>query len=386
MAFETGETLTIPSPIDVHVHLREPGGEHKETIASGTYAALIGGYQAVFDMPNNPGQPTVNADRLIQKNLIASHFARTDIGFYVGVDFENPNFDELNRMFALGAAGLKLYMGHTTGNTGEHDLEIARPAIDPWILHTRVVGYKKPILLHAREGVGEETADYIASKGNPVHWCHVSTETEAEACKKLTKKYPDLFTAGVTPHHFTMTSVDADFKYGWNGGRMMPPLANEADHEKLVRYFNEGYIQILETDHAPHTHEEKLKAESENPEGHDDVGCSTCFGVSGIEFVLPIMMALVQRKITSLERLVDATHYQPIRMLGLNPAEIARSKTLLNIGPRVLTEADRAGQSSNHPYVGWTAWAEVLGFEVDDQQRSIENKPKEDVKILTGRR
>lgn len=362
MRFAAGEQIEIPSPIDVHTHLREPGGEHKETIASGTLAALYGGYQAVFDMPNNPGVPTWSTVRLLEKEDIAVTTSNTDIGFYAGVDLENPDIDQL-RHLACRAAGLKLYMGHTTGNTKEHDLDVARPAIDTWIEAARLVGRVTPILLHAREEVGLETATYIAEKHFPVHWCHVSTASEVDHVGTLNKRYTPYFTAGVTPHHLLMTSRDTT-KYGWNGGRMMPPLGDHVDADKLLWAFNREDLHILETDHAPHTKEEKLKAEGENPNGDDDPDCTTCFGISGIEHVLPVMTSLVQRDDIEMERLVDSLYYQPARMLRLQ-TDPSRSVTTIEVNPRVIAENDRRSKSSNNPYVGWTAWGKVLGVEVD---------------------
>ncbi len=358
MSLEVGETIFIHSPIDVHTHLREPGGEDKETIASGTEAALAGGYQAVFDMPNNPGgNQTWTEDRLDEKYRIGNRSSNTRIGFYAGVDLDNPAIDEFPGM-VLKAAGLKIYMGHTTGNVKEHDLEVARPAIDAWMDAVGELPGNPPILLHAREGVGEETARYVASREYPVHWCHVSTGSEVTSVRALSKDFPDNFTAGVTPHHLTMTQRDADLKYGWNGARMMPPLGSEVDGESLIDAFNEGVIHILETDHAPHTAEDKLNAEINNPEGRDEPDCTTCFGISGIEFVLPVMMSLVKRGVITLERLEDSLYYQPARMLQLDTSQ-DNSLTGLRIGPRTLTEDDVVGKSRNNPYVGWTGWAKV---------------------------
>jgi dihydroorotase len=229
MAFEAGETIRIPSPIDVHAHLREPGGTDKETVATGTYAALAGGYQAIFDMPNNPGgMQTWSEERLDEKYQIAEQSANINIGFYAGVDLASPNIDEIPRMIGK-TAGLKLYFGHTTGTTEEYVLDHARDTIDEWVKHGILNALNPsspsaypPILLHAREGVGEEVARYIARKNYPVHWCHVSTASEANMAEDLRESFGKNFTAGVTPHHLTMTDRDADLKYGWVGGRMMP--------------------------------------------------------------------------------------------------------------------------------------------------------------------
>lgn len=357
MSLEAGQRVKIPSPIDIHAHLREPGGTKKETIASGTRAACLGGYQAVFDMPNNHDRPTHNFHRLREKEDIARRTARTDIGFYAGVNLETPDMGGLEAMTGR-AAGLKLYLGHTTGNIQEFGLDEARPVINRWVEWTQSERHRPPILLHAREGVGAEVADYIAELGHPVHWCHVSTASEVEACRKLRQKHEQLFTAGVTPHHLTMTDRDADFKYGWPGGRMMPPLGSEADGDALLNAFNAGWLQILETDHAPHTDKEKLKAETKNPTGEDHPDCTTCFGISGIEFVIPIMFSLVSRRKIKMDRLVDALFDQPAQLLSLDTQNNA-NQTTVRVGPYVIGEKDRVGKSNNHPYVGWTAWGRI---------------------------
>ncbi len=358
MSLRVGQELKIPSPIDIHAHLRQPGGTDKETIASGTYAALRGGYQAVFDMPNNPGGcQTWTRRRLDEKYRIGRQTARTDIGFYAGIDLADPNLDQIPLMISR-AAGLKLYFGHTTGNTKEFGLDQARKAIDQWLYYGQRQPAPPPILIHAREEVGAEVADYVAGQGYPVHWCHVSTTTEVLASQRLRQIYGQLFSAGVTPHHLTMTARDADLKYGWPGGRMMPPLGNEVDGEALLAAIDKEQIQIIETDHAPHTAKDKLAAERDNPTGDDSPDCNTCFGVSGIEFVLPVMISLVQRRQIRIDRLLDALYTQPARLLSLK-TEPNTNSTTIKVEPYVIGEDDLAGQSRNHPYVGWTAWGRV---------------------------
>lgn len=391
MRFSNGELINIPSPIDVHTHLREPGGEDKETIASGTLAALAGGYQAVFDMPNNPNHnETWSEDRLDQKIAIAEASAHTNIGFYAGVNFADTAFHQFPGMVRK-AAGLKLYMDHTTGNKERRGLEAVQPVIDEWIAQARLSGSTPPVLLHAREEIGAKTAAYVAQQEYPVHWCHISTETETHSAALLTAKYPEFYTGGVTPHHLTMTSRNADFQQGWNGARMQPPLGSEVDADALLAAYNKGDLQILETDHAPHTVSDKLRAEAENPEGSTEVGCTTCFGVGGIEFVLPVMMSLVQRRKISLERLVDSLHTQPIKMLGLKLGRDAvANMTTLRIRPYTIHPEEVVSKSSNTPYIGWTAWAEIVkvtrnGRHIEDfiEGSSEDHGP---VKILrTGR-
>ncbi len=375
-----GTKITIPSPIDVHTHLREPGGEAQETIFSGTSAALVGGYQAVFDMPNNPnGQQTWTIDRLEDKISRAEKTARTDIGFYAGVDLENPALDEFPAM-AAKAAGLKLYMGPTTGNTKVHDLNVARPAIDAWISACENLSHPRPFMLHVREELGAETVRYIAGKNFPVHWCHISTASEIAMARELRNEFGDIFTCGATLHHLTMTARNADYQQGWNGARMQPPLGDEKDAKALLDALNVGTIQMIETDHAPHTLADKVKAETENPRGLLDADQTTCYGVGGLEFVLPVMTALVQRDLISLERLIDALYDQPIKFLHLDREKL-NGETVLEFTPYIISEKDLAGKSSNVPYIGWTGGARVIsvkrdGREFDPRDENAEISPR----------
>jgi dihydroorotase len=361
--------LVIPSPIDLHTHLREPGGEASETIESGTRAAARGGYQAVVDMPNNPGgNETWTAERVDEKAAIARSSAWTDIGFYGGVNFGDPDFDEIPRLMPK-VMGTKFYMGFTTNNTAERTLDDVRPYADQWIRQARELGLWSPILLHARDGAGAETARYIAQQNHPVHWCHIASITEIRHVAKLRNDFPGLFTSEVTMHHLTMTAQDADMKYGWNGGRMQPPLGNAADAEELLHAYNSGIIQILATDHAPHPRGNKLSAELKNPQGINDDELGTCYGVSGIEFVLPVMMSLVARGKTTLERVVDSLHTEPLRMLRIPHSAVARSvETTVQFSPYIIAESDIAGHSANTPYINWTAWGKVLSIRRDEQE------------------
>ncbi len=383
-----GETITIPSPIDVHAHLREPGGEAIETIDSGTLAALAGGYQAVIDMPNNPAPYQTRTLALLrEKKTIAKHSSHTDIGFYAGVNLEDPDFNQIPGLVSE-SVGLKLYMGQTTGNTKTYDLDAAREVIDEWIDWAGIIGRRAPILLHAREDIGSDTAAYIASRGHAVHWCHIATESETRAAARLTAHFPELYTGGVTPHHLTMTQRNADFQQGWNGARMQPPLGDEVDADALLHAYNQGNIQILETDHAPHTAKDKIKAEAENPAGETSPGSTTCYGVSGIEFVLPVMMALVQRGKISLERLTDSLHTQPIRMLGAKNlgSIVLGSTTELAVAPYVIDHGDIVGKSANTPYSGWTGWARPIsmtrGGKTRHNLRNIRRRLNDSVNVL----
>lgn len=381
MAYSRGEKIEIASPVDVHSHFREPGGEEKETIATGTTAALFGGYVLTSDMPNNVGHETWTEERVIEKQTIAARTAMTDFAVIAGHDFLNPRISEYSGMIPLSIA-TKGYFGHTTGNT--RSVTIDDPdvwtAYSVWTNEAREAGYDTPHMLHAENEVGYFAAKRIMKElGAKVHWCHVSSGHEINYVEKLKKEFPDRFTSGVTPHHMLMTARDADMQRGWNG-RMIPTLKPEVDADKVLNAVATGIVDIIETDHAPHITERKLEVEALNPEGHTDVGCETCFGVSGIEFALPMLTRLVQNGKMSLERLEDALHTQPLRMLGLE-GRYKNAKTTLHFEPWQITEKDLKGRSSNTPYLGNIASSRVVAVTVNGQNRLMTKRP--DTEVVT---
>lgn len=376
-----GETIIISSPVEVHAHFREPGYIASETIETGTKAALHGGYVLTADMPNNPNHETWTKDRILEKHGIAKRTAHTDFAVIAGHDFDNPRVDEYDGMIPLSIA-TKGYFGHTTGNVKERTIEDPGvwTAYTEWTKRAREAGYDTPHMLHAENETGYLAARrLIGELGVKVHWCHVSSSREIDYVEKLKKDFPSRFTSGATPHHMLMTARDADMQRGANG-RMIPSLKSEVDADKVLNAVATGLVDIIETDHAPHTMERKLEVEALNPEGHAHDGCETCFGISGIEFALPMLTRLIQNGRMSLERLEDALHTQPLRMLGLNGRYINAETTLL-FEPWQITEKDVVGRSMNTPYVGNIASSRVIGVNFNGQNRLTASKPK--IKIVT---
>lgn len=383
MAFSRGEIIEIPAAVDVHSHFREPGGEHKETILSGTRAALHGGYVLTADMPNNPGtkedpkaNQTLTSYHVLRKEEIAEATAQTDLVIIGGHDFDNPRIANYTDMVQLVRA-TKGYFGHTTGNTKETTIEDSSvwASYTAWDEEAKRQSYRTTHMLHAQEEVGYFAARRIMQElGAPVHWCHVSTAKEVDYAMKLEKQQPELFTYGITPHHLLMTGRNATYLNGWMA-RMVPKLGSEVDQDKLLWAFANSKA-IVETDHAPHTTDEKMKAEADNPHGHMDVGCTACFGVSGIEFALPMLTRLVQQGIVSMERFVDATHYGPLRVLGLSDkTRYENAHTVLEFEPWQITPDALKGRSSNTPYLGAVASSRVIRVDVYGKDWLAQKKP-----------
>jgi carbamoyl-phosphate synthase/aspartate carbamoyltransferase/dihydroorotase len=248
----------FPGLIDVHVHLREPGATHKEDFDTGTQAAVAGGFTCVLDMPNNP-IPTVSPARLKDKIKAADAKSHCFIGFHYGTT--GSNIETFSKVWGDPRVfGLKIYCNHTTGELLVHDLGVLMQIFEGW-------KSEKPILMHA-EGVELAAAlQLVRTYKRRLHVCHVSLASEVSLIKAA-KKQGLSVTAGVCPHHLWLTEKDVK-KLGAYG-IMKPPLATQKDQDALWVGLKDGTLDVVETDHAPHTKEEKA---SEKPP----------FGVPGLE-------------------------------------------------------------------------------------------------------
>ncbi len=280
--------LRLPGLIDPHVHLREPGGEQKEDMASGSAAALNGGVTMLVDMPNTY-PPVVDGAALALKQQLAGQKALCDVGFYVGAT--ETNAQEVAGL-AGQAVGLKIYMDQTYG-------PLRMQSLAALLAHFRTWPAGRPIAVHA-EGLSAAIAIGLArSFGRRLHLCHVSLADEI-ALVRAAKGSGAALTCEVTPHHLFLTEADAQRLGAF--GAMKPPLATEADRAAL--WANLDVIDCIATDHAPHTRAEK---ESDAPPP----------GVPGLETMLPLLLTAVAEGRLTLERMVELTHQAPKRIFGL---------------------------------------------------------------------
>ena len=313
--------LRLPGLIDVHVHLREPGGEHKETIATGTAAALAGGVTMVLDMPNT-SPPVTSAQALNRKQKLSERAALCDVGTYLGAT--ESNAAEVASL-ADRSVGLKIYLDQTYGPLRMRNLAAL-------LAHFRTWPADRPIAVHA-EGLSAAMAIGLArSFGRRLHVCHVSQADEL-ALIRAAKEAGMALTCEVTPHHLFLTQAEAGRLGAY--GTMKPPLGREADRAAL--WANLEIIDCISTDHAPHTRAEK---EGQNPPP----------GVPGLETMLPLMLTAVAEERLTLERLVDLTYENPRHIFGL-PAQ-----------PETWIEVDMEarytlGDRDLHTRCGWTPFA-----------------------------
>ena len=296
----------FPGFIDVHVHLREPGATHKEDFQTGSRAAVKGGFTFILDMPNNV-TPTISPERLAEK-IQLSQKAIIDIGFHYGTDGKNTEtFEEVmdDRSIApLGTYsedrprnmvyGLKIYCNHTTGTLLIEDQPVWEKIFKAW-------ESKKPILIHA-EG---DRLPYLIALGKKynrhLHVCHISQANEVMMVRRA-KEQGIYISAGVTPHHLFLTDKDVE-KLG-AFGIMKPPLGTKNDQEALWKGLRDGTIDLIETDHAPHTKEEK----NQTP---------TPFGVPGLETAATLMATAVIDKRVAEHDFVRLFYDNPQRIFAV---------------------------------------------------------------------
>ena len=345
--------LTLPGLIDPHVHLRDPGQTHKEDFYTGTAAALAGGYTTIIDMPNNK-IPIATFARLNEKIAIAKKKIVCDVGFYFGS--VGDNIDEFEKVQDK-VFGLKLYLNETTGNflidkkklekifTAWSSTKIISSQSMP--LHSGILSTKKskplkkplksklPILVHAEEKRVEDVISVVRKIKIHTHFCHVST---AYDLKQIIKAKEDNLpiSCGVTPHHLFLTEKDVETLGPF--GKMKPPLATKKDQEFLWK--NLKYIDVIESDHAPHTVEEKthkkdnLTISQHNPVANvnerlnylsleksqtapDKTIDKTPFGVPGLETTLPLLLTAVSEKRLKIEDIIRLCYKNPSKIFGI---------------------------------------------------------------------
>ncbi len=284
--------LTLPGLVDVHTHLRVPGGEQKEDFASGTAAALAGGITTVLGMPNT-SPPLTRPEALATARAQAQRDARCDVGLFAGASAV-----DLERLPDLAAetVALKIYLNDTFGPLRVDDVPTLAACFETW-------SREKLIAMHAEKQSVAVGIGMAAAYERPVHFCHISRREEIELI--ATAKARGLpVTCEVTPHHLFLTERDAA-RLGPLGD-MRPVLGTEGDVAALWEHLDET-IDCIATDHAPHTLDEKRSA-TPPP------------GVPGLETSLPLMLTAVDEGRLSEERLIALMSSNPRRIFGL-PAQ-----------------------------------------------------------------
>ncbi|MEM7693473.1 MAG: dihydroorotase [Pseudomonadota bacterium] len=318
----------LPGVIDVHVHFREPGMDHKEDWHTGTMAAAKGGVTTVFEMPNT-APPVSDVARFEKKRALASSKALVDFGLY-GVIMDD-NLGDLAPMADAGVIGYKLFLGNTTGNLpcpSDGAVLEAFEIIAKLGKRVSIHAENSPILFwrEARlKAAGRAGAiDHLMSRtdvvalealsrscvfaewtGARIHIVHESCARSVPYIKFFKERGVDL-TVETLPQYLTLAIEDADGPMG-NIMRMNPPIRERWQQGPLMDALNGGLIDMISTDHAPHLPSEKDKA---------DIWDAAC-GFPGLESQLPIMLSLVNEGAMSLPRYVQVSSANAARAFGL---------------------------------------------------------------------
>jgi len=314
----TGLTV-LPGVIDTQVHFREPGLEWKEDLETGSRAAALGGVVAVFEMPNtNPN--TTDPDTMADKLARAKDRMWTDHAFYVGGTHENADYlGELERL--PGCCGVKVFMGASTGDLLIADDEGVRKVLSnvrrratfhsedeyrlverrglartgDWTSHPEVRDAESAIRSTRRlVGLAQET-------GARIHVLHVTTKDEME----FLRFHKDVATVEITPQHLTLAAPEAYERLGAYA-QMNPPIRSQEHVDALWLWgMQQGVADVLGSDHAPHTKEEKAKPYPASPSG-----------MPGVQTLVPLMLTHVANGRLSLERFIDLTSAGAQRVFG----------------------------------------------------------------------
>jgi dihydroorotase len=355
--------IVCPGLIDVHVHLREPGGEHKETIATGARAAAAGGFTAVCSMPNtDPPIDDPAAVGFVRAAGLKVGAARVYPMGSVSVGQNGEQLTEMGEMVAAGA------IGFTDDGKPVSDAGLMRLALE----YTQA--FNVPVASHCEEkslsrngsmneglvstrlglsGIPNAAEDVMIARdlllaeltGGRLHVQHVSTVRGVDMIRRA-KARGIRVTAEATPHHLTLTDEACD---GYRTeAKVNPPLRSEADRQAVVEGLLDATLDVIATDHAPHHYDEKEQAFEDAP-----------FGLVGLETALGIVLThLVEKKRLSLSDLVDRMSCAPARAFSL-PGGTLRKGTPADItvfDPKrewVVNPTQLLSKSKNTPFAGW---------------------------------
>ena len=365
---ELGAGMVVtPGLIDIHVHLREPGQEHKKTIATGTASAVAGGFTAVACMPNtDPVNDNASVTQFILKRAAEAGLARV---YPIGAVSMGSKGEQLTEIGDLRAAGCVAITddGRPVASAllMRRALEYASMVRMPVINHCEDPSLKGDGVAHegavaamlglkgipgAAESVMVERDISMAElTGGHVHIAHMSARQSLRAVREG-KARGVRVTSEVTPHHFVLTDEALRERGGYDTNtKMNPPLREEADRAAMVEGLRDGSIDVIATDHAPHHADEKALEFDRAP-----------FGIVGLETCVPICLdRLVHTGVISLPRLVELLSVNPARALGLPGGSIREGEpadlTILAVDETVTIEARALrSKSKNTPFDGWT--------------------------------
>ena len=344
--------IKLPGLIDPHVHLREPGGTHKEDYNSGTSAALAGGITIVLVMPNTK-PPIFDLETLDLALNAAKQKARCDYGQFVGAGPDNSDWEK-HTVVSSQTVGLKMYLDSTFGELRLDDMTL-------WMQHFENWPKDLPIVAHSESRSMAAAILFAAIYNRPVHIAHISLREEVLLIKAA-KERGIKVTCEVCPHHLFISKDDIPVISNGHPGRgeVRPRLATRKDVDAL--WENLDVIDCFATDHAPHTTEEK---DSDNPPP----------GFPGLETILPLLLTAVSESRLTISDLIEKMYANPKKIFNL-PDQL---ETWVEVDENAVYEIKAAEQFTR---CGWTPFE---GRKVKGKVRKVVLRGRtafEDGKIL----
>ncbi|HQX81128.1 MAG TPA: dihydroorotase [Vicinamibacterales bacterium] len=358
--------VITPGLIDMHVHLREPGQEHKETIATGTWSAVVGGFTGVACMPNtDPVNDSASVTQFILKRAAEAGFARV---YPIGAVSLGSMGDQMTEMGDLRAAGCvaftddgkpvatALLMRRALEYAGMFDVPIIEHCEDPSLKGDGVAHEGAVAAMLGLRGIPGVAESIMAERdislaeltGGRIHVAHMSARQTMRAVRDG-KSRGVRVTCEVAPHHFTLTDEALKDGAGYNTNlKMNPPLREEVDRLAMIEGLRDGSVDIISTDHAPHHADEKALEFDRAP-----------FGIVGLETCVPLCLdRLVHAGVISLSRFVELLSANPASLLKIPGGTItvgapADLTVLAPDAPVTVRTAALVSKSKNSPFDGW---------------------------------
>ncbi len=364
------DCLVMPGLIDLHVHLREPGYTHKETIKTGALAAAHGGFTTICPMPNTlPATDSVETLKLVKEIIDRDAVVNVLPVSAITIGQAGEELVDIKAMAAEGAIAIS-EDGKSVMNAAlyEKAMRLAKEAGIPVMAHCEDKNLVGKGALNAgakadelgMAGICNAVEDVITARdillsketGCKLHLCHCSTKDSVKMVKEA-KEEGLLVTAEVCPHHFAMcdediTGDDANFK-------MNPPLRSREDVEALKAGLRDNIMDVISTDHAPHSEDEKKKSIADAP-----------FGIVGLETAVALTITeLVDKGYLTYMQMAEKMSYNPARVIGIDKGSLEEGKiadvTIINpTAEYVIDKNDFVSMGKNMPFDGWKVKGKVM--------------------------
>ncbi|MGI9534490.1 MAG: dihydroorotase [Thermodesulfobacteriota bacterium] len=359
---DASKLVVVPGLVDIHVHLREPGYEHKETIKTGTLSAAAGGFTSIACMPNtNPINDNASVTDYI---LLKAQTEGVVNVFPIGAITKNEEgveLAEIGEMYEAGCVGISDDgMPVVNSNLMRRAMEYVRSFNIPVITHSEdtylsdngVMNEGKYSTLLGLKGIPNASEEVMIARdinlseltGTHLHICHVSTEGSVRIIKSAKKRGVKV-TAEATPHHFLLSDEEV-LNYNTNA-KMNPPLRTNKDVRAVQKGLKDGTIDIIATDHAPHSEDEKNVEFDKAP-----------FGIVGLESALPLSLMLRDSKMLTLNEIIEKLTVLPSKIINIDRGTLGKNKvadvTIFDPNEKITIDKKKFySMGKNTPFDNW---------------------------------